>query len=140
MAEPSKIASVSHLGGIQVGYRLAPAVPDPAKPTLVMFNPFTASTEYYVPEFFENKSFSDSLNLLAVEPLGHGRTRLQKTENFTFWDTVIMTFQLLDILGIDKVFTLGTSQGGWMAAQMALVAPERVIMNKTPRPPSVDKF
>lgn len=38
-----------------------------------------------------------------------------------------MNVQVLDFLGLrGKVFVLGTSQGGWVAARMALVAPGRV--------------
>lgn len=125
MVEPVKTLSVPHLGGIQVGYRLSQPAPDPTKPTLVMFNPFTTTADYYLQEF-KNKTLTDSLNLVAIELLGHGQTRLKKTESFTYWDSAIMAFQLLDTLGIDKVFTLGTSQGGWVAVRMALLAPERV--------------
>ena len=37
-----------------------------------------------------------------------------------------MALQVMDKLGIDKAFALGTSQGGWMVTRMALLAPERV--------------
>src|SRR5690349_23442152 len=33
---------------------------------------------------------------------------------------------VLDALGIDRAFVLGTSQGGWIAVRMALLAPDRV--------------
>ncbi|KAG9251911.1 Alpha/Beta hydrolase protein [Emericellopsis atlantica] len=125
MIEPIRTVLVPHLGGIKVGYRVSEPVLDPAKPVVVMFNPFTTTAEYYLPEF-KNKALRDSLNLVAIEPLGHGQTRLMKTESFTYWDSAIMAFQVLDTLGIDKVFALGTSQGGWIAARMALLAPERV--------------
>ncbi len=117
--------SVPHLGGIDVSYRLSSITPDFSKPTIVLFNPFTATTDYYLPEF-ENKRLVEAINLLAVEPLGHGKTRTKKTESFTYWDSAIMTLQLLQTLGIEQAFALGTSQGGWIAARMALLAPERV--------------
>lgn len=41
-----------------------------------------------------------------------------------------MTLQVLDALGIDKAYALGTSQGGWIVARMAILAPERVC-NRT---------
>ena len=108
-----------------VGYRLSAPTLDKTKPTLVMFNPFTATSDYYVPEL-ENKALAGALNLIAIEPLGHGETRLRKAESFTYWDSAIMALQLLETLGVDKVFAMGTSQGGWIAARMALIAPERV--------------
>lgn len=108
-----------------MGYRLSKSPPSKTKPTLVMFNPFTATADYYLPEF-RNKALRDEFNLLAIEPLGHGLTRAEKTECFTYWDTAIMTLQLLDALGIDQFFALGTSQGGWIAMRTALIAPERV--------------
>lgn len=123
--QPIKTALVPHLGGIVVGYRLSSETPDKSKPTIVLFNPFTATADYYLPEF-NNKALTETANLLAIEPLGHGFTKLKRTESFTYWDSAAMALQLLDILGIEKTFALGTSQGGWIAARMALIAPERV--------------
>jgi pimeloyl-ACP methyl ester carboxylesterase len=54
-----------------------------------------------------------------------GGTRC-KTEHFTYWDTAIMNLLVLDALGIEKAFALGTSQGGWLVVRMALLAPDRV--------------
>ncbi|VUC26111.1 unnamed protein product [Clonostachys rosea] len=125
MTEPIKTLLVPHLGGISVGHRLSAPFLDPAKPTLILFNPFTTTADYYLPQFHD-KVLTDALNLVAVEPLGHGKTQLKKTESFTYWDSAIMSLQLLDILGINKVFASGTSQGGWIATRMALLAPDRV--------------
>jgi pimeloyl-ACP methyl ester carboxylesterase len=116
---------VPHLGGIQVGYRLSQAVLDHSKPTLVLFNPFTTTLDYYQPEF-ENQALLRAANLVAIEPLGHGQTFPQRAETFTYWDSAIMALQALDNLGVNQVFAAGTSQGGWIAARMALLAPERV--------------
>lgn len=125
MADSMKTLQVPHLGGIDVGYRLSSSSVDKAKPTLVLFNPFTATADYYLPEF-KNTALRNAANLLAIEPMGHGRTRAKKTESFTYWDTAIMSLQLLDALGIDRFFALGTSQGGFIAVRLALIAPERV--------------
>ena len=38
-----------------------------------------------------------------------------------------MNLQVMETLGIDKFFALGTSQGGWVVARMALLAPEKVL-------------
>jgi pimeloyl-ACP methyl ester carboxylesterase len=120
-----KTLRVSHLGGIEVGYRSSQENLDHSKPTLVLFNPFTTTADYYLPEF-QNEALLDAANLVAFEPLGHGHTFLQKAETFTYWDTAVMTLQALDKLGVEQVFAAGTSQGGWIAARMALLAPGRV--------------
>lgn len=125
MTEFTQTRTVPHLGGIAVGYRLSEGTINPAKPTLVMINPFTTTAEYYLPEFRSSR-LRAVCNLLAVEPLGHGETKPLKTESYTYWDSAIMGLQLLNALGIEKVFALGTSQGGWIAARMALIAPEKV--------------
>lgn len=118
---------VPHLGGIDVGYRLSQPAIDRTKPTIVLFNPFTATTDYYEPEF-KNAALCAAANLVVVEPLGHGRTmpRSGAGTTFTYWDTAHMALQLLDALGVDKFFALGTSQGGWIAVRLALLAPARV--------------
>ena len=116
---------VGHLGGIEVGYWLSAQLPDLSKPTVVLFNPFTATAAYHRPEF-ENKALTSVFNLLAIEPLGHGKTFAKKTKTFTYWDSAIMALQVLSTLCIEQAYVLGTSQGGWIAARMALVAPERV--------------
>ncbi|KFZ23187.1 hypothetical protein V502_02339 [Pseudogymnoascus sp. VKM F-4520 (FW-2644)] len=125
MLLPKKTIFAPHLGGIEVGYRLSATTLDLSKPTVVLLNPFTATADYYLPEF-ENKTLTDALNLLAIEPLGHGQTRAKRTDTFTYWDSAIMGLQILEMLGIEHAYALGTSQGGWIAARMALLAPERI--------------
>jgi hypothetical protein len=68
---------------------------DASKPTLILINSFMTSSELYQPQF-ENKQLTNAMNLLAIEPLGHGKTRCQ-SEQFTFWDTAIMTSRLWKI-------------------------------------------
>lgn len=122
MGSTRRTQFVPHLGGIDIGYRLSPFIQ--SRPTLFLFVPFTTTVGYYLPEF-ENKELTEKLNLVAIEPLGHGATRC-KSETFTYWDTAVASIQLLDALGIGQVFAMGTSQGGWIAARMALLAPQRV--------------
>jgi microsomal epoxide hydrolase len=115
---------VPHLGGIKAGYALSGGAYDPSKPTCVLINSMCTTVSLYR-EQFADTSLTNTLNLLAIEPLGHGATSCP-TEHFTYWDTAIMALQVMDKLGIDKAFALGTSQGGWMVARMALLAPERI--------------
>lgn len=98
---------------------------DPSKPTLILVNSFTTSSELYQ-EQYQNQKLTSKMNLLAIELLGHGQTRT-KSENFTYWDTAIMNLQVMDVLGIKKAFVLGTSQGGWITVRMALLAPDKVL-------------
>lgn len=127
-----KTVRVPHLGGISAAYQQHPATPDPSLPTLVMVNSFTTSSELYRSQF-ANKELTSRMNLLAIELLGHGDTRVEGSgsfagaENWTYWDTTIMNLQVLEALGVQgRVFVLGTSQGGWICVRMALLAPERV--------------
>ncbi len=115
--------TVSHLGTSTIGYKLGGAY-DASLPTLVMVNSFTTSVEQYRPQFADEE-LSATANLLAIEPYGHGETRASY-EQFTYWDSAIANLQVLDALGIGEAFALGTSQGGWIAARMAILAPGTV--------------
>ena len=119
----TKTVQVPHLGGITAGYQM-PHPYDPAKPTLVLVNSFTTSSELYRGQY-QGRKLTSSMNLLAVELLGHGQTRT-KTQNWTYWDTAIMNLQVMEALGVEKAFVLGTSQGGWITVRMALLAPDKV--------------
>jgi pimeloyl-ACP methyl ester carboxylesterase len=119
----SKTVQVPHLGGITAGYQM-PHPYDSSKPTLVLVNSFTTSSELYRGQS-ANKTLTDAMNLLAIELLGHGKTRT-KSENFTYWDTAIMNLQVMDALDVKRAFVLGTSQGGWITVRMALLVPDRV--------------
>lgn len=116
--------NVPHLGGISAGYRLSNDRVDPAKPTIVLINSMCTTSSLYN-EQFNSSSLTDVVNLLAVEPLGHGATS-SVSEQFTYWDSATMALQVMDALKIDKAFALGTSAGGWIVVRMALLAPERV--------------
>ena len=118
-----KTIQVPHLGGITAAYQ-RPQAYDAGKPTLVLINSHRTTSDLYKLQF-SDESMSDAMNLIAIEPLGHGQTRT-KSEHFTFWDTAIMTLQVLEALGIERWFALGTSQGGWVVVRMALLAPEKV--------------
>ena len=115
--------TVPHLGTSTIGYELGKAY-DASLPTLVMVNSFTTSVEQYRPQFAD-ETLAATANLLAIEPYGHGQTRASY-EQFTYWDSAIANLQVLDALGIPEAFVLGTSQGGWIAARMAILAPGTV--------------
>jgi pimeloyl-ACP methyl ester carboxylesterase len=115
--------TVPHLGTSAIGYRFGKAY-DPSLPTLVLVNSFSTSVELYRPQFADDR-LTATANLLALEPYGHGRTRASY-EQFTYWDSAVANLQALDALGIPEAFVLGTSQGGWIAARMAMLAPRAV--------------
>jgi pimeloyl-ACP methyl ester carboxylesterase len=115
--------TVPHLGTSTIGYKLGKAY-DASLPTLVMVNSFTTSVDQYRPQFADEQ-LTATANLLAIEPYGHGRTHAAY-EQFTYWDSAIANLQVLDALEIPEAFVLGTSQGGWIAARMAILAPDIV--------------
>src|SRR3978361_2232493 len=115
--------SVPHLGTSTIGYKLGKAY-DASLPTLVMVNSFTTSVEQYRPQFADEK-LTAAANLLALEPYGHGQTRASY-EQFTYWDSAVANLQVLDARAIPEPFALGTSQGGWVAARMAMLSPRTV--------------
>ncbi|BCR83040.1 alpha/beta fold hydrolase [Aspergillus chevalieri] len=119
----TKTVHVPHLGGIDAAYQM-PHPFDPAKPTLVLVNSFTTSSELYSKQY-ANKELTDKMNLIAIELLGHGQTRT-KREHWTYWDTAEMNLQVLDSLNIEKAFVLGTSQGGWITVRMSLMRPDKI--------------
>jgi len=120
----TKTVHVPHLGGIDAAYQM-PRPYDASKPTLVLVNSFTTSSELYGSQY-KDEGLNAAMNLIAIELLGHGQTRTSR-ENWTYWDTAHMNLQVLDALGIKgKIFVLGTSQGGWITARMALLAPEKI--------------
>jgi pimeloyl-ACP methyl ester carboxylesterase len=94
-----------------------------------MVNSFLTNSNLYGSQY-ANENLTNNMNLIAIELLGHGETKT-KNENWTYWDTAIMNLQVLEALEKrgeikGKVFALGTSQGGWITARMALLAPDRV--------------
>jgi pimeloyl-ACP methyl ester carboxylesterase len=123
MMSDTHTIAVPHLGTSTIGYKLGKPY-DASLPTLVMVNSFTTSVEQYRPQFADEQ-LTAAANLLAIEPYGHGQTRASY-EQFTYWDSAIANLQVLDALEIPEAFVLGTSQGGWIAARMAVLAPGTV--------------
>jgi len=120
----TKTVDVPHLGGITAAYQTSGDI-DKSKPTLILVNSFTTSSELYR-DAFTNKDLTSVMNLVAIELLGHGQTRAHKAQHWTYWDTAIMNLQAMEKLGIEKAFVLGTSQGGWITVRMALMGPDKV--------------
>ena len=92
MSDTTATLTVAHLGTSTVGYRFA-APYDPARPTLVLVNSFTTSAELYRPQFAD-PALAGAVNLLALEPYGHGETRAGY-EQFTYWDSAVADLEAL---------------------------------------------
>lgn len=117
---------VPHHGGIKAGYAISGGELDASKPTCVLINALHTTVAFWRRQF-ESNELTAAVNLLAIEPLGHGATH-SPTEHFTFWDTAVMALQVMDGLGVDKAFAMGTSQGGFIVTRMALLASGRVCI------------
>ena len=123
---------IPHLGGIDVSYQKPDYPHDANKPTLVLLHSFMTTSDLYSPQF-EDEEITKAANLIAIDLLGHGQTRINDKsgggagENFTYWDSAIMIIQAMQALGVEKYFVLGTSQGGFVAVRMALLAPKKVV-------------
>lgn len=118
------VIELPHIG-IRAGYELSNGSYDASKPTCVLINSMCTTVSLYRDQLSHDKRLTSAVNLLAIEPLGHGATTCI-AEQYTYWDTAIMALQVLDALGIQKCFALGTSQGGWVVARMALLEPGRI--------------
>lgn len=118
-----KTLEIPHLGGSTVGYKFGRPY-DPALPTLVLTNSWSTSAQLYRPQFSDER-LNKVVNVLAIEPYGHGRTRASY-QDFTYWDSAIAILQVLDELKINHAFAQGTSQGGWVVVRAALLAPDRI--------------
>ncbi|KAL1305137.1 hypothetical protein AAFC00_002062 [Neodothiora populina] len=124
MTSVQKTLEVPHLGGTTANYWLSSA--DASKPTLVLIHSFATSVDIYRPQF-SNNALTGRYNLLAVDVLGHGKTRT-KSPHWTYWDTAIVNLQVLEQLGLKAGYVpVGTSQGGFVAVRMALLAPQSVL-------------
>ena len=90
------------------------------RPPLLLFNGIGASLELF-------GAFADALEdveLIAYDMPGTGESGMPPVP-YRLWMLALMTDQLLDQLGYDRVDTLGVSWGGGIAQQFALQNPRR---------------
>nr|WP_276514928.1 alpha/beta hydrolase [Nocardia transvalensis] len=69
-------------------------------------------------------ALGSAFRLIAMDERGHGETPADGP--FTYWDVARDALGLLDALSVDRCAVVGTSQGGFIALRMALLAPERI--------------
>jgi poly(3-hydroxyoctanoate) depolymerase len=90
------------------------------RPPLLLFNGIGASLELF-------GAFADALEdveLIAYDMPGTGESGMPPIP-YRLWMLALMTDQVLDELGYDRVDTLGVSWGGGIAQQFALQHPRR---------------
>lgn len=90
-------------------------------PAVVLLHSFLMDTTMWAPQV---AVFGDGYRLVAVDERGHGGTPAEGP--FDYWDVARDVFAVLDRLEIDTAAVIGTSQGGFVALRMALLAPGRV--------------
>ncbi len=64
---------------------------------------------------------------IALDLLGFGQTRPAPGSPYGITAWVDHTVRLLDALGVERTWLVGNSLGGWVAFQMALTHPERLL-------------
>jgi pimeloyl-ACP methyl ester carboxylesterase len=90
-------------------------------PVVVLLHSFLMDAEMFDPQV---ASLGADLRLVTVDERGHGGTPADGP--FDYWDCARDVLGLLDALGVERAALVGTSQGGFIALRVALLAPERV--------------
>jgi pimeloyl-ACP methyl ester carboxylesterase len=74
---------------------------------------------------FQISEFSNSLRVIVFDNRDSGKSS-SCSENYSTETMALDVLGLMDYLGMDSTHLLGTSMGGMIAQQVALMAPERV--------------
>jgi pimeloyl-ACP methyl ester carboxylesterase len=121
---PLNTIEVPHLNGTTVSYLLANGPITSSKPTLVFINGYTGNAHRFHAQVHDPQ-LTKAATLLVIEPLGHGGTHT-KAPAYTLWDAAWAIYQALEALNVKKYLVCGASSGGFIAARLALYAPEKV--------------
>ncbi|WP_327119883.1 alpha/beta hydrolase [Nocardia sp. NBC_01730] len=90
-------------------------------PAVLLLHSYLMDAEMFAPQV---ESLGETFRLIAMDERGHGGTPADRP--FTYWDVARDALGLLDELGVARCAVIGTSQGGFIAKRMALLAPDRV--------------
>ncbi|HTI26973.1 MAG TPA: alpha/beta hydrolase [Kutzneria sp.] len=90
-------------------------------PAVVLLHSFLMDGDMFAPQI---AALGDTFRLVTVDERGHGKTPLDGP--FSYWDVAEDVLAVVDELGIDQFALVGTSQGGFIALRIALLAPGRV--------------
>jgi pimeloyl-ACP methyl ester carboxylesterase len=89
-------------------------------PVVVLLHSFLMDGRMFAPQL----AAFDGFRCVTVDERGHGGT--PATGPFDYWDVARDVLAVLDELGVPRAVVVGTSQGGFVALRMALLAPARV--------------
>ncbi|GAB3145421.1 3-oxoadipate enol-lactonase [Amycolatopsis stemonae] len=89
-------------------------------PVVVLLHSFLMDGRMFAPQL----AALDGFRCVTVDERGHGRTPAEGP--FDYWDVARDVLAVLDHLGVPRAAVVGTSQGGFVALRMALLAPSRV--------------
>jgi pimeloyl-ACP methyl ester carboxylesterase len=90
-------------------------------PAVVLLHSFLMDASMWAPQV---AALGQDYRLIAIDERGHGDT--PASAPFDYWDVAGDALAVLDHLDIGGAAVIGTSQGGFVALRMALLAPERV--------------
>jgi pimeloyl-ACP methyl ester carboxylesterase len=90
-------------------------------PAVLLLHSYLMDQDMFAPQV---EALGWNFRLIAMDERGHGGTPAEAP--FTFWDVARDALGLLDELKVDRCAVVGTSQGGFIAMRMALLAPDRV--------------
>lgn len=88
---------------------------------VVMLHSFLMDGRMFDPQV---EALGGAHRCITVDERGHGGTPADAP--FDYWDVARDVTAVLDELGIERAAVVGTSQGGFVALRVALLAPERV--------------
>jgi pimeloyl-ACP methyl ester carboxylesterase len=92
-----------------------------AGPVVVALHSFLMDGSMFAPQV---EAWAGEFRVVTVDERGHGGTPAEAP--FDYWDVARDVLALLDELGVERAAIVGTSQGGFIALRVALLAPDRV--------------
>ena len=91
------------------------------RPAILFSHAFGMTGAMFAPQLAE---FRGTHRCITWEARAHGASSTHAP--FDYWDCARDALALLDHLGVERAFFVGTSQGGFISLRAALLAPERV--------------
>jgi pimeloyl-ACP methyl ester carboxylesterase len=89
-------------------------------PVVVLLHSFLMDGRMFAPQL----PALDGFRCITIDERGHGGT--PASGPFDYWDVARDVLAVLDALDVPRAAVVGTSQGGFVALRMALLAPSRV--------------
>ena len=129
----SELEMVCYIGG------------NPERPAIVMLHGYSADKVVWL-RFAQH--LSDDYHIIIPDLAGHGETGFASQWDYTMEAQAERVAKLLSSLDIDRAHVIGNSMGGFIAAQFALMYPERTLSVTpvdpagvpTPQPSKMEKM